>query len=454
MEETEPRSSSSSIPILAQTPGSGRLVPPPRARRSTFSHSNGRLATMANPYGEDASPGNGIPEQEASLLAPDFEDGNASTSSLPSPLTVFPESVKLAQSLESLKEPEPVPFKYPVFVPARPRFPLIDSPEPDSPTAGHAPSENGLSMEDDGSSLYSTESETEIAETSSVKSVAVAGEVVQGAPQVMQAPKQPEAQAAEVVEMTDNLLPQAATKKIPQMKTREGYVKYLIDEFRKIEKNSGCEHAEWMEKYPSVKGAANAVADKIYGPQKKEETKKTKETMEIKEIIKIKADRENREGCRAQGHQPRPPTLSPPHSSFNGGAHQQGKSRRLVARFFQKIKNLFKKGEPASQVYEMEDLARVPTNRKGKERVNLTTPPEPRAAMEKPRKSEVVEVENGYFVKITHTAATRCQVGYGEEVGETSAEGAKLNDNATCEDSGPKSTFTSEQTTPESSQPL
>ncbi|KAI0890408.1 uncharacterized protein GGS22DRAFT_13281 [Annulohypoxylon maeteangense] len=444
MEGRDLVSAPTSIPFRSQSRSTAQR-PAKRPRPSPL-HSANRTVSAPNPYSQAPLIGSSSSGQSSSSLTPDTQSRPTSMSRL-SLFPRSPEPPKVVASLESVKEPEPMPFTFacPTVKPAKVRFPLIDSPEPDSPKnqdATPAPLllTNGNTVEDDETPVYDYETEEDniVQEHQSEHSIVVPGVVPGGQPgPVQQAPEQPSPQEAEIVGIPATVIPKISGQNARFSKTRDEYVRYLVDLFRKYEFEHGCTTPAWLEKYPAIKQAAQAVADKVYGIQEAEKKEDKEESNEDKEKEKAK------EECQAQGHQPTPTEPSPPQSSFNNAGHG-GKGRKLVTRFFRKIKNLFKKNEPASQVFEMAEIAQVQTNvQKGKERETVTTQPTPTPKMEVTAEG-IEDVVNGYFVKIVPATYTRrSRLEYREEEGETSAEGARKNCRTAREDTDSESLIAS-----------
>ncbi|KAI1461992.1 hypothetical protein F4805DRAFT_190446 [Annulohypoxylon moriforme] len=433
MEEGDLVSAPTAIPIRNRSLSS--LPPPTKRQRPNLSHKTGRVVSMPNSYGRAPLLGNGDSGPDSRPFTPEMQSQLVSLSSLSPPPIASPKLLKQTVSLESVKEPDGMPFTFacPVALPAKVRFPLIDSPEPDSPQNNGAISPpllltNGDTADDYPSVFeYDTDEEVlaPVSENQSEKSAVVTGVVAGGEPgPIEQVSEQPKPQEAEIAETPSGSVPEAPGQNLKPAKRRDEHVKFLIGLFRKHEFENGCTTPAWLEKYPAIKEAAEEIANMAFPKEeKKEEKEESKEESieEIKEDKKAKA----KEECQAQGHQPTPPEPSPPQSSFNNGG-SVSKRRKLVTRFFRKIKNFFKKSEPTSQVYEMAELSRVRTNvpkGKGRETVVASSAPRMRTS-----EAGTEEVENGYFVQIVPATVSRLsRVGYTEEKGETSAEGARKN---------------------------
>ncbi|KAI1209977.1 uncharacterized protein F4807DRAFT_460266 [Annulohypoxylon truncatum] len=425
MAGNDPIPAPTSIPIRSRHRS---MAPPPAKRgRLAFSHRTGRVASMPALYGHGHGPflGNHSPGQSTSPFTPESRSGLASPSSFSSPPTASPESSsKLVASLESMKEPDPTRFSFacPMALPAKVRFPLIDSPEPDSPknngaTATPAPlfAANGNVAKDCDPPAYDdyeTEEEDWVPNSPTEDAVMTPAVVAGGQPGLWQAPEQPKPKKAEIVEAPATPVPVASGQNVRFTKTRDDYVKYLVNRFRQYESNTGCTTPERVEKYPSTKDATQDAADEAYGPRGEE--KKEEKNEEVKERSnqgskeEIKKDNKAKEECQAQGHQPAPTEPSPPQSSSNNAEHGH-KGRKRVTRVFRKIKNFFKRKEPVGQAHEMAELTRARTKApKGNAEGNTE------------------QVKNGSSAKTASaTAARPYREGYTEERGETSAEGAR-----------------------------
>lgn len=402
---------------------------------------------MPSPYGRGFLGISGSGQRSSNLFTP-RSGGPVSPNHLLLPLASSGSSTTAA-SLDSVKEPEPQGFSIfcPRASPAKVRFPLIDSPEPDSPkNSSTTPTTSDIASESTANNSEAparddeTDEEEWYPDNQSANSVALTGSVTRGdIESIEREPGTPKSEEGSIVGIPPFPISRETGQNIRFQKTREEYVKYLINKIRKSEFGRGCTTQDWIDNFPNVKAIAQEVADNVYGPRKQEEGQEQQGEADNKknEGDKQEARDDKAKNRKAKRRRLTPTILSPPQSSVVKG-------RKFVTRIIKKIKNLFKKNnEPPSQVFEMTELKRVRTNvPKGKEREVVEARPVP-APKPKPKPIPapkiVVEtsgddaeesVDEG-FVKVAPATTPRQtgldnRVEYGEERGETSAQGAKM----------------------------
>ncbi|XDG06804.1 hypothetical protein ABKA04_006419 [Annulohypoxylon sp. FPYF3050] len=447
MEGNSPASAPAPIPTRTASQNQGTAQPPAKRQRSSLLQLSGRSFSMPSPYGRGFLGISGSGQRSSNLFTP-RSGGPVSPNNLLLPLA-SPGSSSTAASLDSVKEPEPQSFSIfcPRASPAKVRFPLIDSPEPDSPKSDSAtPTTPDIASDTTAHNSEAparddeTDEEEWYPDNQSANSVALTGSVTRGELEsIEREPGTPKSEEGSIVGIPPFPISRETGQNIRYQKTREEYVKYLINKIRKSEFGRGCTTQDWIDNFPNVKAIAQEVADNVYGPRKQEEGQEQKEEGDEK---KDKGDKqetrdEKAKECKAKAHRPRPASLSLPQSSVVKG-------RKFVTRIIKKIKNLFKKNnQPPSQVFEMTELKRVRTNvPKGKEREVVEARPAPapkpkpkpipapKIVVESPGDDAEESVDEG-FVKVA-PATTPRQIGldnraeYREETGETSAQGAKM----------------------------
>ncbi|KAI1093581.1 hypothetical protein F5B19DRAFT_491179 [Rostrohypoxylon terebratum] len=442
MEENSPASAPVPIPTRTCSQNQGTAQTPAKQQRYSLLQLAGRSFSMPTSYRRSGFPGtNSSGPRSSSSFTPQSRSGLVSPNGLVSPVT-SPES---QSPLDSVKEPEPqsVSIACPRALPGKVRFPLIDSYELDSPmNDGAAPSPSDVASgttaysDEEPASEYETDEEEWSLDNQSAYSVALTGSVTRGEIEsIDQNLGTPKSEEGSIIGIPPFPISRETGQNIRFHKTHEEYVKYLIDKIRKSHFRRGCTMQEWIDDYPNVKAIVQEVADNVYGILEEDGQEQEAEGYDKTDKGDKQAIADDKaKKCQAKGHQP---TLAIP--SFPQPSVTKG--RKFVTRIFKKIKSLFKKNEPVSQVYEMPELRRKRRKvDKGKGREIVEERPAPARAPERIPTPTTVAVGSGddaeesaddEFVKVEPATTPRRswldnRVGYREERGETSAQGAKM----------------------------